>query len=217
MKRQNPLFASGDSIAFDPTDRAARFVWLDLEMTGLNPDVDEILEIAVVITGADLQPLGEMSRVILQPEETLEHMSSTVRRMHSRNGLIKDVLSSTTTVREAERVALALVVEHCQPGEAVLCGNGIHYDWRFLVRHMPRLEHYLHYRQIDVSTMKILVETWAPKLVYEAPRSDHRALADTHASISELRYYCEKIFRRADDSEPRPALSPTALVRGDGP
>jgi oligoribonuclease len=202
MKRPvNPYSASGASLAFDSHDRDSRFVWLDLEMTGLNPDVDEILEIAVVITGADLKPLGEMTRVIRHPEETLEHMSGVVQRMHSRNGLVKDVLASTTTLREAERIALALLVEHCQPGEAVLCGNGIHYDWRFLVRHMPRLEHYLHYRQIDVSTMRILVETWAPTLVYEGARSDHRALADAHASISELRHYCEKVFRRADEAQ----------------
>ena len=177
-----------------------RFVWLDLEMTGLNPDVDAILEIAVVVTGTDLNPLGEMTRVIGYSEETLEQMSDIVRRMHSSNGLIKDVIESKTTLREAERVALQLVVQHCEPGEAILCGNSIHYDWLFLVRHMPRLEHYLHSRQIDVSTTKMLVEAWAPGLRYDGLRSNHRALEDVHASIRELRYYRDAIFSRASGS-----------------
>jgi oligoribonuclease len=178
-------------------DKDSRFVWIDLEMTGLNPEVDKILEIAVVVTGADLQPLGEMTRVVRHPEETLERMSKVVQRMHSANGLVRDVLESTTSLREAERIAMALVVEHCQPGEAFLCGNSVHHDWRFLVRHMPRLEQYLHYRQVDVSTIKVLVEAWAPTIVYDKVRSNHRALADIHASIEELRYYCEKVFRRS--------------------
>jgi oligoribonuclease len=175
-----------------------RFVWLDLEMTGLNPDVDAILEIAIVVTGADLKPLGEVTRVIGYSEETLEQMSDVVRRMHSSNGLIRDVIESKTTLREAERIALQLVVEHCEPGEAILCGNSIHYDWLFLVRHMPRLEHYLHSRQIDVSTTKLLVEAWAPRLHYDAVRSNHRALEDVHASIREMRYYRDTIFSRVE-------------------
>ena len=180
-----------------------RFVWLDLEMTGLNPDVDAILEIAIVVTGADLEPLGEVTRVIGYSEETLEQMSDVVRRMHSANGLIRDVIETKTTLREAERIALQLVVEHCEPGEAILCGNSIHYDWLFLVRHMPRLEHYLHSRQIDVSTTKLLVEAWSPGLRYDAVRSNHRALEDVHASIRELRYYRDAIFAQAALAAPR--------------
>jgi oligoribonuclease len=184
------------SLPLESDDKDSRFVWIDLEMTGLNPEVDKILEIAVVVTGADLKPLGEVTRVIRHPEETLERMSKVVQRMHSSNGLIKDVLDSTTSLREAERIAMALVVEYCQPGEAFLCGNSVHHDWRFLVRHMPRLEQYLHYRQVDVSTIKVLVEAWAPTIVYDKVRSNHRALEDIHASLAELRYYCEKVFRR---------------------
>ena len=178
-------------------DKDSRFVWIDLEMTGLNPDIDQILEIAVVVTGADLVPMGEVTRVVRQPEETLERMSKGVQRMHSSNGLIKDVLDSTTSLGEAERAAMALVVEHCLPGTAFLCGNSVHHDWRFLVRHMPRLEQYLHYRQVDVSTIKVLVEAWSPSIVYDKIPSNHRALADIHASLEELRYYCEKVFRAA--------------------
>jgi oligoribonuclease len=172
-----------------------RFVWIDLEMTGLNPEVDHILEIAVVVTGADLVPLGELTRVVHQSEETLEKMSKVVQRMHTRNGLIKDVLSSNTSLREAERAAMSLVVEHCLPGEAFLCGNSVHHDWRFLARHMPRLEQYLHYRQVDVSTIKVLVQAWSTALLYQKEISEHRALGDIRGSIAELRYYCEKVFR----------------------
>jgi oligoribonuclease len=115
--------------------------------------------------------------------------------MHTRNRLIEEVLDSTTSLREAERLAMALVVEHCLPGQAFLCGNSVHHDWRFLARHMTRLEQYLHYRQVDVSTIKVLVQAWAPDIVYQKQVSNHRALADIHASIDELRFYCQKVFR----------------------
>ncbi|HEY4185253.1 MAG TPA: oligoribonuclease [Polyangia bacterium] len=179
----------------DSPEEDIRFVWIDLEMTGLNPDVDQILEIAVVVTGADLKPLGELTMVVHHAEETVQRMSKVVHRMHSANGLIEDVLVSKTTLREAERAALAVIVEHCLPGAAFLCGNNVHHDWRFLARHMPRVEQYLHYRQVDVATIKVLAETWAPAIVMKKEPSNHRALADIHDSIAELRYYCETLFR----------------------
>ena len=184
-----------------------RLVWIDLEMTGLNHDVDQILEIAVVVTGADLQPLAEYTRVVHHAEETVQRMSKIVHSMHSANGLIEDVLASTATLREAERSALAVIVEHCLPGAAFLCGNNVHHDWRFLSRHMPRIEQYLHYRQVDVATIKVLAEAWAPSLVMEKEPSNHRALADIHDSIAELRYYCETLFRGGM----------SAVVRAAGP
>jgi len=179
----------------DGDDEEIRFVWIDLEMTGLNPDVDRILEIAVVVTGPDLRPLGEVQRVIQQPEHSMEKMSKVVQQMHTRNRLIEECLAATTTMREAERAAMALVVAHCLPGEAFLCGNSVHHDWRFLARHMPRLEQYLHYRQVDVSTIKVLIQAWAPDITYDKEISIHRALPDIHGSIAELRFYCEKVFR----------------------
>jgi len=179
----------------DDDGEEIRFVWIDLEMTGLNPDVDRILEIAVVVTGPDLRPLGEMSRVIHQPEHTLEKMSKVVQQIHTRNRLIEEVLAASTTLREAEREAMVLVVKHCLPGDAFLCGNSVHHDWRFLARHMPRLEQYLHYRQVDVSTIKVLVQAWAKDITYDKEDSIHRALPDVHASIAELRFYCEHVFR----------------------
>jgi len=189
-----PRSTAGDASPDELGDEI-RFVWIDLEMTGLNPDVDRILEIAVVVTGPDLRPLGELHRVIGQAEQSMEKMSKVVQQMHTRNRLIEECLASTTTMREAERAALALVVEHCLPGEAFLCGNSVHHDWRFLARHMPRLEQYLHYRQVDVSTIKVLVSAWAPDITYDKQISNHRALPDIHASIAELRFYCEKVFR----------------------
>jgi oligoribonuclease len=186
---------TGGSSEIDGDDEEIRFVWIDLEMTGLNPDVDQILEIAVVVTGPDLRQLGEVTRVVHQPEQVMERMSKIVQQMHTRNRLIEEVLSSTVSLREAERAAMALVVKHCLPGQAFLCGNSVHHDWRFLARYMPRLEQYLHYRQVDVSTIKVLVQAWAQNVVYPKEISDHRALADIHASIAELRYYCEKVFR----------------------
>jgi len=185
--------SDGDAPGLD--DEEIRFVWVDLEMTGLNPDVDRILEIAVVVTGPDLRPLGEMTRVIHQPEHTLEKMSKVVQQIHSKNRLIEEVLAASATLREAEREAMALVVKHCLPGDAFLCGNSVHHDWRFLARHMPRLESYLHYRQVDVSTIKVLVQAWAQDIAYDKEESIHRALPDIHASIAELRFYCEKVFR----------------------
>jgi oligoribonuclease len=189
-----PRSTAGDANPDELGDEI-RFVWIDLEMTGLNPDVDRILEIAVVVTGPDLRPLGEVHRVIGQAEQSMEKMSKVVQQMHTRNRLIEECLASSTTMREAERAALALVVEHCLPGEAFLCGNSVHHDWRFLARHMPRLEQYLHYRQVDVSTIKVLVSAWAPDITYDKQISNHRALPDIHASIAELRFYCEKVFR----------------------
>jgi oligoribonuclease len=186
---------SAADAAPDGDGEDVRFVWIDLEMTGLNPDVDQILEIAVVVTGPDLRPLGEMSRVVHHPEAVIDHMSKVVRDMHTKNHLLEEVLESKTYLRQAERAAMALVVEHCLPGQAFLCGNSVHHDWRFLVRYMPSLEQYLHYRQVDVSTLKVLVQAWAPGIEYPKERSNHRALADIHASIAELRYYCEKVFR----------------------
>jgi len=184
-----------DAPDLDEEGDEIRFVWIDLEMTGLNPDVDRVLEIAVVVTGPDLRPLGEMTRVIHQQEHNLEKMSKVVQQMHTKNHLIEEVLATTTTMREAEREAMALVVKHCLPGDAFLCGNSVHHDWRFLARHMPRLEQYLHYRQVDVSTIKVLVQAWAKDIVYEKEVSIHRALPDVHASIAELRFYCERVFR----------------------
>jgi oligoribonuclease len=176
--------------------REQRFVWLDLEMTGLDPESCAIIEIGVIITGPDLRPLAEMDRVIWQPEEVLLRMEPVVREMHTRNGLLDKVRASTTSLRVAERDVTALVAEHCALGEGVLAGNSIHTDRRFLFRYMPMLERFLHYRMVDVTSLKVLARAWYPSLVEprKAP-SGHTALADLRASIAELQYYRDILFR----------------------
>jgi oligoribonuclease len=172
-----------------------RLVWIDLEMTGLNAAGDHILEIAAVVTGADLVPLAEVEHVIHQPDDVLERMSARVRRIHGDNGLIEAVRASKTTRAEAERTVLATIARHCPPGEGILSGNSVYHDWRFLVRHMPRLEQHLHFRQIDIGTISVLVAAWYPSIEFPRAPTNHRAMADIRASLDELRYYCQHAFK----------------------
>ena len=173
-----------------------RFVWLDLEMTGLDPETCAIIEIGIIITGPDLKPIAEMERVIWQPDEVMARMEPVVREMHTRNGLMSRVKSSPISLRIAERDVTSLVADHCALGEGVLCGNSIHTDRRFLIRYMPMLERFLHYRMVDVTSLKVLTRAWFPDV--PEPRknaSGHTALADLRASIAELTYYRETFFR----------------------
>jgi oligoribonuclease len=171
------------------------FVWLDLEMTGLDPDDSAIIEIGVIITGPDLVPRAEMERVIWQPEEVLARMEPIVREMHTRNGLAKRVRESQTSLRVAEKEITALVSQHCDVGEGILCGNSIHTDRRFLVKYMPMLDRYLHYRQVDVSSLKVLASAWYPdKVAQRKAPSGHTALADLRSSIAELTHYRTHLF-----------------------
>jgi oligoribonuclease len=172
-----------------------RLVWIDLEMTGLNAATDHVLEIAAVITGPDLQPLAEIERVVHQPDDVLERMSGRVKKIHTENGLLAAVTASRTTRAEAERAVLQTVSRHCPPGEGILCGSSVYHDWRFLVRHMPRLEQHLHFRQIDIGTVSVLVSAWYPQIEFPRAATNHRALADVRASLEELRYYCQHAFK----------------------
>ncbi|WP_224362878.1 oligoribonuclease [Hyalangium versicolor] len=173
-----------------------RFVWLDLEMTGLDPETCAIIEIGIIITGPDLKPIAEMERIVWQPDEVLARMEPVVRDMHTRNGLISRVKASPISLRVAERDITSLVADHCALGEGVLCGNSIHTDRRFLIRYMPMLERFLHYRMVDVTSLKVLTRAWFPDVA--EPRknpSGHTALSDLRASIAELTYYRENFFR----------------------
>ncbi|MCB9893010.1 MAG: oligoribonuclease [Planctomycetes bacterium] len=173
-----------------------KLVWIDLEMTGLDPDVDSILEIAVIVTGPDLQPVGEVEAVIATSDEQLEKMSDFVRDMHTENGLLERVKAAKLTVAQAEHKALALIKQHCPQGEGVLAGNTIYQDRRFLTKYMPQLEGWLHYRQVDVSSLKILTRAWYPDTPkFEKPGKDHTALADIRDSIAELQHYREQFFK----------------------
>lgn len=177
-----------------PSD-GLRLVWIDLEMTGLNAATDHVLEIAAVITGPDLVPLAEVERIVHQPDEVIDRMSARVKKIHTENGLLAAVAASRTTRAEAERAVLQTVSRYCPPGEGILCGSSVYHDWRFLVRHMPRLEQHLHFRQIDIGTVSVLVSAWYPAIEFPRPATDHRALADVRASLEELRYYCQHAFK----------------------
>jgi oligoribonuclease len=172
-----------------------RLVWIDLEMTGLNPVTDAILEIAAVVTGPDLVPLVEVERVVSAPEEFFDRMSERVRRMHTENGLLDAIRTTGVSLREAERAVLSAVAPHCPAGEGLFAGNSVFHDWRFLGKHMPRLEQHLHFRQVDIGTISALVNAWYPDIRYPHGPVNHRAMADVKASLDELRYYCANAFK----------------------
>jgi oligoribonuclease len=181
-----------------------RLVWIDLEMTGLDPARDVIVEVAALITDSQLEPVGEgVDLVIGQPASALEGMVDIVRDMHARSGLTEAVLASTITLEAAEAAVLSLVKQHVpDPRTVPLCGNSIATDRTFLARHMPELDAWLHYRMIDVSSIKGLARRWYPKAYYSAPQKagGHRALADILESVAELRYYRSTIFVPPADS-----------------
>jgi oligoribonuclease len=165
-------------------------VWIDLEMTGLDPQTDVILQAALIVTNRELEPLEEYVTDVWQPAASLEHMVPFVRQMHERTGLLARVPASTTDLAQAERELLERVAGWC-PYRPVLCGNSIASDRKFLDRYMPALTGYLHYRMVDVSTLKVLAQLWhGPSALYQKPKSgEHDALFDIRESIAELRHY----------------------------
>src|SRR5687767_4855385 len=143
-----------------PSGDGLRLIWIDLEMTGLNAASDSILEIAAVVTGANLEPIAEIERVVFQADDVLDRMSARVRKMHTDNGLLQAVRTTGVSLAEAQRAVLATLSKHAPAGEGILCGSSVHHDWRFIARHMPRLEQHLHFRQIDIGTISVLVNAW---------------------------------------------------------
>ncbi len=174
-----------------------RFVWLDMEMTGLDPDACAVVELAMVVTGADLEPIAEMERLVWQPEEVLLRTNPFVREMHTKNGLFERVRRSTTGLEDVQRDALGFLVQHTAYREGILAGTSIHQDRRFLVRHLPLFEAFLHYRQVDVSSLKVLVGAWTPEHAFKKAEKAHTALEDVKASLAEARHYRERLFARA--------------------
>jgi oligoribonuclease len=174
-------------------------VWMDLEMTGLDVETDQILEIATLITDDKLVIVAEADPLVLScPEPRLEAMIPVVREMHDKSGLTAEVLRSSLTIEEAEHRTLAFIREHVpDQGASPLCGNSIGYDRRFIAKFMPTVDRYLHYRCIDVTTITCLASLWA-KQTFEAepPRSErHRALDDIRESVAQLRYYSQYMFQ----------------------
>ncbi|MFE7593058.1 oligoribonuclease [Kitasatospora sp. NPDC057512] len=174
-----------------------RLVWIDCEMTGLDLDQDALVEVAVLVTDSELNILGEGVDVIIRPPaEALANMPEVVRGMHTASGLLEE-LEQGMTLAEAEERVLAYVREHVpEAGKTPLCGNSVATDRGFLARDMPALEKHLHYRIVDVSSIKELARRWYPKAYYNSPQKggNHRALADIRESIDELRYYREAVF-----------------------
>lgn len=174
----------------------AHLVWMDLEMTGLDPDQDVILEIATIITNNALAEVAVGPELaIAAPEAKLAVMDEWNQTHHRDSGLLERVRRSTVTVAAAERLTLAFVKQHVEARAAPLCGNTIWQDRRFLARHMPALEQHFHYRNVDVSSVKELAQRWRPELVEGfKKKNEHRALADIRESIAELAYYRQRRF-----------------------
>ena len=173
-----------------------RWFWLDLEMTGLDSQQDAILEIAALVTDANLNLIAEgPSLVIHQPEAKLALMDDWNKTTHKNSGLLDLVRQSQLSLAQAEQQILTFARQHCAPQTAPLCGNSIYQDRIFLIKHMPSLNNWLHYRVIDVSTVKILIQNWynSEKVTYTKNNS-HRGLADIRESIDELRFYRQNFF-----------------------
>ncbi len=188
--------------------------WIDLEMTGLDPSTEVIVEIAVLVTDDELEIVAEGPDVVVsQTADKLAAMADVVRRMHASSGLTVAVEASTTSLEDAGAQVLDFLRRHIpQPGTVPLCGNSIGTDRRFLAAYLPDLENFFHYRSIDVSTVKELCRRWYPEVYAAAPSkaSAHRALDDIRESVKELRYYRESIFRPPPPQPPQPPPPPTA-------
>lgn len=172
-------------------------VWMDLEMTGLDPECERILEIATIITDSSLDIIAESPVIFVkQSEELFAAMDEWNTTHHTATGLIDQVRAEGISEEEAEDITLAFISEHTKQGESPLCGNSIGQDRRFLARYMPRVESYVHYRNIDVSSIKELARRWRPEIAAEVSKKEvHRALDDIKESIEELKLYRERFFR----------------------
>jgi oligoribonuclease len=196
-----------------------RLVWIDCEMTGLELSHDLLIEVACIVTDGELNELGDgIDLVITAPEQALVEMDPVVVKMHRESGLDKAVLASTLTVAEAEQQVLAFIRQYVpEARKAPLCGNSIATDRGFLARDMPELDNYLHYRMVDVSSVKELARRWYPRAYYAAPgkRGGHRALTDIRESVEELRYYREAIFQPQPGPSTEEAKAIAARIRGE--
>lgn len=172
-------------------------VWIDLEMTGLDPDTDLIIEIATLVTDKHLVILAEGPVIAIhQPDHVLAGMDEWNTRQHGISGLMARVRESTITTAEAELATLVFLRQYAELGCSPMCGNSICQDRRFLVRLMPELAAFFHYRNLDVSTLKILAQLWAPEIAARFEKQPtHLALADIHDSIRELRFYRERLLK----------------------
>ena len=196
-----------------------RLVWIDCEMTGLDLTSDALVEIACVVTDGELKAVDDGIDVLIKPPpEALDAMADVVREMHSASGLLAE-LPGGLTLAEAQELVLTYVRQHVpEPRRVPLCGNSIATDRMFLARDMPELDAYLHYRMVDVSSIKELARRWYPRVYYANPEKHggHRALADILESIRELRYYREAIFVPQPGPDTATARDIAARISGEG-
>jgi len=180
-------------MAQDPNN----LIWIDMEMSGLNPDSDRILEVAVVVTDLQLNAVAEAPvLVVRQPDAVLAAMDDWNRATHAKTGLVERVKASRLTEADVEQRLVAFVSDHVPPKTSPMCGNSVHQDRRFLARNMPALEAYFLYRNLDVSTLKELAKRWKPEIMAGMTKhGKHEALADIYESIAELKYYREHFLK----------------------
>jgi oligoribonuclease len=179
-----------------PTDTTQYpLIWLDLEMSGLNPETDVILELAAIATDSDLNVLDELPEIVIHQDESLfSKMDQWNQEHHTKSGLWTRVQESTTTLDECTSSFSNWLKKNTAKNKSSLCGNSIWQDRRFLVRFMPEIDEFLHYRMLDVSTLKILAQHWKPDLHFQK-KGEHRALEDIRESIEELRFYREHLLK----------------------
>ena len=200
MSQQDPVAGSQDTSARQAAAGGAddsRLIWTDLEMTGLDPDKDRIIEVAMVITDWNLAIVAEAPTLVVhQSDAVLDGMDAWNRGTHARSGLTGRVRASTLDEAEVEERMLAFLRQYVGKNKSPMCGNSICQDRRFMARHMPRLEAHFHYRNLDVSTVKELARRWRPEVAKGFVKQQrHEALADIHESIDELKYYRETFLR----------------------
>jgi oligoribonuclease len=180
-------------MAQDPS----RLIWIDIEMSGLNPETDCVLEVAIIITDANLNTVAEAPVLVVhQSDAVLEAMDDWNKSTHSKSGLVERVKASTLTSSDVDERLLAFVADYVPPKTSPLCGNSVHQDRRFMVKYLPKLEDYFLYRNLDVSTLKELAKRWKPEIMAGLTKhGKHEALADIQESIDELKYYREHFLR----------------------
>ena len=176
-----------------------RLIWIDLEMTGLDPEKDKILEIATIVTDDELNIIAEGPNLIIyQPNEVLAEMNEWCQIQHNKTGLVQAVQASEISQEEAEQLTLDFLHEHCYENSTAMCGNSVWQDKIFLQHHMPDLAKFFHYRILDVSSIKLVINRWTKKYKLFKKIESHRALDDIKESIGELKFYKENFFKLPD-------------------
>lgn len=175
-----------------------KMVWIDMEMTGLDPERETIIEIATLITDSDLNIVEEGPNLVIhQPPKVLKSMDEWNQSHHKKSGLLEEVKNSRISLGQAEEITLDFIKKHSEPHKSPLCGNSVYHDRRFLAKYMPSIHKYLHYRLVDVSTLKELINRWYDDERVSSMKKEgkHRALSDIKESIEELKYYRKKFFK----------------------